>query len=337
MGEAAGWQAGPHNAITDVPGIRVGHYTDRRGATGCTVILCERSVGAAVDARGGAPGTRETDVLNAANLVRMCHAIVFAGGSAFGLASADGVTQWLAEHDIGFETSARKVPIVPAAILYDLGIGDPMAFPNAEAGHIAASRAKGGAVAEGSVGAGTGATVAKLLGLEGRALKGGVGTTSVIGPRGIIVGALVATNAVGNIFDPETGECVAGPRAESGGGFVPLPEAMAQRTAQMDALLENTTLMCIATNAKLESHQLQRMAMQAHDGFARVVSPAHTFADGDVAFAVSMGQMEIQPHDALTIGMLTSHAIEQALLRSVLLAKGAKGVPGVREWHAANR
>ena len=336
MGETAGWQTGPRNAITDVPGIRVGHYTDRRGATGCTVILCEDNTGVAVDTRGGAPGTRETDVLNPANLVRTCHAIVFSGGSAFGLASADGVARWLAEHDIGFPTSARKVPIVPAAILYDLGIGDPMAFPSAEAGYIAASRARAGAVAVGSVGAGTGATVAKLLGMEGRALKGGIGTASAVGPRGIIVGALVATNAVGSIFDPQTGQCVAGPRADDG-SFVPLAEAMGMRTAQMDALLENTTLMCIATNAKLESHQLQRIAMQAHDGFARVVSPAHTFADGDVAFAVSMGQLEIQPHDALTIGVLASRAIEQALLSSVLLAKGAKGIPGVAQWCSAHR
>ena len=309
------WRPGPRNAITDVPGIRVGHHPDRRGRTGCTVILCEDSIGAAVDVRGGAPCTRETDVLSPANVVRKCHAVVFSGGSAFGLASAQGVMRYLADHDIGFPTTARKIPIVSAAVLYDLGVGDPMAFPGDEAGYTAARRAKRGAVAEGSVGAGTGATVAKLLGAE-HALKGGLGTASVLGPRGIIVGALVVANAVGSFFDPETGACVAGPSAE-GGGYVPLPEAMERRTAAMDALLQNTTLMCVATNAKLESHELQRLAIQVHDGFARVVAPAHTFGDGDVAFAISMGQLEIQPDDALTIGMLASRAIEQALLRSV--------------------
>jgi L-aminopeptidase/D-esterase-like protein len=326
-----GWQAGPRNAITDVPGIRIGHFTDRRGATGCTVILCEDSIGTAVDARGGAPGTRETDVLDPANLVRKSHAIVLSGGSAFGLASADGVMRWLAEHDAGFPTVARKIPIVSAAVLFDLGLGDPMAFPAAEAGYIAASRAKGGTVAEGSVGAGTGATVGKLLGMEGRAIKGGLGTASIAGPRGIIVGAIAVTNALGSVFDPATGECIAGPRAEDG-TFVALPSAIAHRTEQMHALLENTTLMCVATNAKLDSSQLQRLAMQAHDGFARVVSPAHTFGDGDVAFALSMGQLEIRADDVLTVSMLGAEAMSQALLRSVQLAKGLKGIPSASEW-----
>ncbi|MEO9255350.1 MAG: P1 family peptidase [Tepidiformaceae bacterium] len=332
MGES-GWLPGPKNGITDVPGIRVGHFTDRRGATGCTVILCEDSTGAAVDARGGAPGTRETDVLDSANLVRKSHAIVFCGGSAFGLASADGVMRWFAERDIGFPTLARKVPIVSAAVLFDLGLGDPNAFPDAEAGYIAASRAKSGTVAEGSVGAGTGASVGKLLGLEGRAMKGGVGTASIAGPRGIIVGALAVTNALVNVFDPATGECLAGPRAEDG-TFVSLPDAITLRTEKMDALLENTTLMCVATNAKLDSNHLQRLAMQAHDGFARVVSPAHTFGDGDVAFAVTMGQLEIRPDDVLTVGMLGAEAMSQALLRSVRQAKGLKGIPSAAEWRA---
>ncbi|MGH2633679.1 MAG: P1 family peptidase [Tepidiformaceae bacterium] len=331
---STGWREGPRNAITDVPGIRVGHFTDRKSGTGCTVILCEDSTGAAVDARGGAPGTRETDVLDPANVVRKCHAVVFSGGSAFGLASAQGVMRWCAERDIGFPTKLRNVPIVSAAVLFDLGVGDPMAFPDEAAGYTAASRAKGGGVAEGSAGAGTGATVAKLLGPE-RAVKGGVGTASVVGPKGIIVGALVVSNAVGSVFDPETGACMAGPRAE-GGGFVPLPEAMERRTAEMDAMLQsaplqNTTLMCVATNAALGSHELQRLAFQAHDGFARVIVPAHTFGDGDVAFAIAMGKVETRPDEALTVGMLASRAVEQALLRSVRMAKGAYGVPAAGE------
>ncbi|HMO94708.1 MAG TPA: P1 family peptidase [Tepidiformaceae bacterium] len=321
---------GPRNSITDVPGIKVGQMTDRRGGTGVTVILCPGASAAAVDARGGAPGTRETDVLALQNLVRTCHAVVFTGGSAFGLAAADGVMRWCAEHGIGFETAARKVPIVSAAVLYDLGLGSPLAHPAAEDGYRAAARATAGRVAEGTAGAGTGATVAKLLGPE-RALKGGVGSASATGPGGLVVGALVATNAVGSIFEPETGKCVAGPRAE-GGGFVPLAEAMERRTLEMEALLQNTTLMCIATNAALAPHQLQRVAAQAHDGFARVVSPAHTQGDGDIAFALSMGTREVKPYELTTVGMLAAAAIEAALLRSVIQATGLHGVPSAGEW-----
>lgn len=326
----AGFGHGPRNAITDVPGIRVGHYTDRRNATGCTVILCPEATAAAVDARGGAPGTRETDVLALANLVRRCHAVVFSGGSAFGLAAADGVMRWCAEHDVGFPTAARKVPIVSSAVLYDLGIGNPVAHPGPQEGYLAAVRARRGAVAEGSVGAGTGATVAKLLGAD-HALKGGLGTASLVGPRGIVVGALVVTNAVGSIYDPGTGECVAGPRGDDG-EFVTLPEALERRTEQMDALMQNTTLICVATNAALEPHQLQRVAAHAHDGFARAVVPAHTSSDGDIAFAVSVGQLEMKPHDLTLIGTMAALAVENAVVRSVVQATGLKGMPAAREW-----
>jgi len=327
----AGWTPGPRNAITDVPGIRVGHFTDRRNATGCTVILCETSTAAAVDTRGGAPGTRETDVLGLANLVRKCHAIVLTGGSAFGLAAADGVMRWLGERQAGFPTAHRPVPIVSAAVLYDLGLGNAMAAPTSDDGYRAAARAKGGAVAEGSVGAGTGATVAKLLGAD-TALKGGLGTASLVGPNGIVVGALVATNAVGSLSDPETGKPVAGPRGAKG-KFVPLPEALARRTEAFELTPgENTTLICVATNAVLEPHQLQRVCTHAHDGFARVVVPAHTTGDGDIAFAVSMGALAVKPYDALTVGALAARAVEIALLRSVTLAKGTNGVPSAAEW-----
>ncbi len=327
----AGWTPGPRNAITDVPGIRVGHFTDRRNATGCTVILCETATAAAVDTRGGAPGTRETDVLGLANLVRTCHAIVLTGGSAFGLAAADGVMRWLGERQAGFPTAHRPVPIVSAAVLYDLGLGNAMAAPTSDDGYRAAARAKGGAVAEGSVGAGTGATVAKLLGAD-TALKGGLGTASLVGPNGIVVGALVATNAVGSLSDPETGKPVAGPRGAKG-KFVPLPEALARRTEAFELTPgENTTLICVATNAALEPHQLQRVCTHAHDGFARVVVPAHTTGDGDIAFAVSMGALAVKPYDALTVGALAARAVEIALLRSVTLAKGTNGVPSAAEW-----
>ncbi len=325
------WQPGPRNAITDVPGVRVGHDTDRKGVTGCTVVLCESATAAAVDTRGGAPGTRETDVLGLSNLVRTCHAVVFTGGSAFGLGAADGVMRWLAECGAGFITAHRPVPIVSAAVLYDLGLGDPLAFPDADAGYRAAARATGGRVAEGSVGAGTGATAAKLLGPD-LCLKGGLGTASLLGPNGLIVGALVASNPVGSLRDPETGIEVAGPRAEPG-QFVGLSEAMSRRTEMLTvAAGENTTLISVATNAILEPHELQRVCTQAHDGFARVVAPAHTTGDGDIAFALSMGKLEIKPFEVLNVGILAARAVEIALLRSVLLAKGTKAVPSAAEW-----
>jgi L-aminopeptidase/D-esterase-like protein len=333
---AAGFCTGQRDAITDVFGIRVGHWTDRRRATGCTVILCEGALAAAVDVRGGAPGTRETDVLGPANVVRRCHAVMFAGGSAFGLAAATGVMRWLREGGVGFETTAGPVPIVSSAIIFDLGVGDAAAFPGEEQGYSAAVRAKGGRVEQGSVGAGAGATVAKLLGNEGR-LKGGLGTASVAGPRGLVVGALAVTNAVGNIYDPGDGELVAGPLGE--GGMAPLETALHQRRARMESLLanpaENTTLVCVATNAALDHHALQRLAYQAHDGLARTIVPCHTFADGDVAFALSMGGLEPQPDDALVAGALVTRAVEQAVLKSVRLAKALAGVPAVADIIAA--
>lgn len=329
MSAEPGWQAGPRDAITDVKGIRVGHWTDRRGATGCTVIRCETATAAAVDARGGAPGTRETDVLAGANLVRTCHGIVFAGGSAFGLAAATGVMRWFREQGVGFGTKMAKVPIVPAAVIYDLGAGSETAFPGEDAGYAAASRATGGRVAEGSVGAGTGATVAKLLGTDGR-IKGGLGTSSLVGPHGIVVGAIAVTNAVGSIHDPDSGALIAGPR-DADGRMAALPEVLARRTAQMDALLEptNTTLVAVATNATLEHHLLQRIAYQAHDGMARVIVPVHTFADGDIAFAISTGSLEVREADTLTVGAMAARAVEVAIVRSVRRAKSLAGIPAL--------
>lgn len=328
--DAVEWSRGPRDAITDVPGIRVGHWTDRRRATGCTAILCESATAAAVDARGGAPGTRETDVLAPANVVRRCHAIVFAGGSAFGLAAATGVMRLLAERGVGFETTAGPVPIVSSAIIFDLGVGDPRAFPSEQDGYDAAVRARAGAVPQGSVGAGAGASVAKLLGAEGR-WKGGLGTASVSGPRGIIVGALAVTNAVGNIVDPDSGALVAGPRLE--GRMVPLPEVLERRAAEMETLVanpaENTTLVVVATNATLAHHELQRVAYQAHDGLARTILPCHTLADGDVSFAVSTATVPPAPGDALVAGILAIRAVERAVLKSVLLARPLAGVPAV--------
>ncbi|MFN0094901.1 MAG: P1 family peptidase [Dehalococcoidia bacterium] len=321
---------GRYDAITDVTGITVGHWTDRRRATGCTVILCPAATGAAVDVRGGAPGSRETDVLGMANVVRTCHAVVFAGGSAFGLAAAHGVVRLLDEQGVGFETTVRKVPIVSAAVIFDLAVGDAQASPGDAEGYAAAAAAKGGRIAQGSVGAGTGATVAKLLGNEGR-LKGGVGTASLTGPGGLVVGALAVTNAVGAIYDPADGTLVAGPR-RADGAMAGLAETVELRRARMQALVatqarENTTLVCIATNTAFPHAALQRLAYQAHDGLARTIVPAHTLGDGDIAFAVAVGTREPAPDDALLAGILTTLAVERAVLRSVRLARPVAGVP----------
>ncbi len=324
------WAVGRRNALTDIRGIRVGHWSDRRRGTGCTAILCEAGAAAAVDVRGGAPGTRETDVLAVTNLVRACHGIVLCGGSAFGLAACDGAMRYLSERGAGFGTTARPVPIVSGAVVFDLGLGSSNAAPDAAAGYRAARAATGGGVAEGTVGAGTGVTVAKLLG-HARALKGGLGTASLSGPRGIIAGALAVTNSVGTIVDPETGESVAAPRADSG-GFVELPEVLEQRPDALEALVENTTLVVVATNATLAPEALQRIAYAAHDGIARTITPAHTLADGDTAFALSTGALEITPADVATVHVLAQRAAELSLLRSVRLATGLHGVPSAAEW-----
>ncbi len=335
MATRRGWTAGRYDAITDVAGIRVGHWTNRNAATGCTVILVPPGATAAVDTRGGAPGTRETEALGPASVVQSCQAVVLTGGSAFGLASAAGVVSYLAEQDIGFPTSVRPVPVVPTAVLFDLGLGRSHAFPDERAGYRAAQRAKGGKVEQGTVGAGTGATVAKLLGRE-QAIKGGLGTASIAGPRGMVVGAIVACNAAGHIFDPDNGRLVAGPRGTRG-GFVGLAESMTRRTAGMDALIEHTTLACIATNVAVGHRELQRLAIQAHDGLARAIAPLHTFVDGDVCFALGTNRLAPEQDDPMILGMMVSRAVEQAVLNSVRLATGLHGVPSATEWRARRR
>ena len=263
MSEVEPLAPGRRDAITDVRGVRVGHWTSRRRATGCTVILCEDCTAAAVDVRGGAPATHETEALAGQNAIRRCHAVVLTGGSAFGLASTAGVARWLAGRGVGVETTGGPVPIVVGAGIYDLHTG-PNSPPGAEEGERAAARATGGAVAQGSVGAGTGATVAKLLGVE-QGLKGGVGTASLVGPRGLVVGALAITNAVGAIVEPATGELVAGPRGEEPGEMRTPEQAVVERKAE-ESPRENTTLVCIATNADIEHIGVQRLAVHGHDG-----------------------------------------------------------------------
>jgi L-aminopeptidase/D-esterase-like protein len=293
--------------ITDVDGIKVGHFTDSRRPTGCTVILYEAGAVAGVDVRGSAPGTRETDLLNPINTVDKVHGIVLSGGSAFGLDAAGGVMRWLEEHGHGYQTAAAKVPIVPAAILYDLSSGDPKIRPDAEAGYKACVNAKPGPVEEGNVGAGAGATVSKLAG--SKRVKGGIGTTSIKLPNGIVVGAIVAVNSVGDVIDPKTGKIVAGSdimKAWRSGVEITRPPRPG----------ESTTIGVIATNAAFDKTQMTKIAQMAHDGIARAVNPAHTPFDGDTLFAISTGALPAKIHHGI-IGALAAEAISEAILRAV--------------------
>lgn len=316
-----------HNAITDVPGIRVGHWTDLEAATGCTVVLCEEGAVAGVDVRGPAPGTRETDLLRPGHLVERVHAVLLSGGSAFGLAAADGVMRYLEERGVGFDTGVAKVPIVPAAILFDLSIGRADVRPDAEAGYQACLAADDGPVAEGNVGAGTGATVGKLLGPR-YATKAGLGTASQRIGKGVIVGALVAVNAFGDVVDPQTGEILAGARKPVVGGFLNTAERMKGDLGQTILAMINTTIGVVATNAQLTKEQANLVAMMAQDGLARAIRPAHTLLDGDALFVLSLGERK---GDVSAIGAAAAEVVAQAIVRAVQAAETLHGIPAHRD------
>jgi L-aminopeptidase/D-esterase-like protein len=323
------------NAITDVRGIEVGHAQDDEALTGCTVILCRRGAVAGVDVRGGAPGTRETDLLNPVNLVEKVHAIVLSGGSAFGLDAASGVMKYLEENKIGFNTGVAKVPIVPSAILYDLNLGRADVRPDSAMGYRAAASASSSAPDEGNAGVGTGASVGKMFGLS-LATKSGVGTASMSIGGGVTVGALVAVNAWGDVVDPQTGEIIAGLRS---GKVGPLRIGGKERFADTLAMMKkpvgrtllgfasraNTVIGVVATNAKLTKAQATKVAQMAQDGIARTIRPAHTMLDGDVLFALSTGARKA---DVTTVGAFAAEAMVEAVLRAVRLAEPAGGLPG---------
>jgi L-aminopeptidase/D-esterase-like protein len=326
------------DAITDVSGIKVGHWTNHRAATGCTVVLSTAGVVGGVDVRGAAPGTRETDLLRPENTVDEVHAVMITGGSAFGLDAAGGVMRYLEEQGAGYRFGGQVVPIVPAANLFDLGIGLPRR-PDSAAGYRAAARATAGRVAECSVGAGTGATVAKSAGSE-RLLKGGIGTASEQLDTGVIVGAIVAVNAGGSIRDPRSGEVLAAPRAD-GSGFIDLDAHLRrgeywprsdEEGEREDPGPENTTLAVVATNARLTKAQVNRLATVCHDGFARTIWPAHGGGDGDVIFALATGEIELESPGLGALEAMASRAVERAVLRGVRLATGLAGVPSAAEW-----
>jgi len=311
--------------ITDVEGIKVGHFTDSRRPTGCTVILCERGAVAGVDVRGSAPGTHETDLLRPTNSVDTVNAIVLSGGSAFGLDTATGVTRYLEERGYGYAFAGGKIPIVPAAILFDLNVGDGRIRPNADAGYKAAMNAKSGAFEEGSVGAGAGATVGKLNG--GKRMKGGIGTSSIKLPNGIVVGAIVAVNCVGDVVDPKTGKIVAGARTPDGKTFLNIIEAYrsGRGVAQTPQPGQNTTIGVIATNARFDKTQMTKIAEMGHDGMARAINPTHTLEDGDTLFALSTGTSTVAANHG-AIGALAAEAVSEAIIRAVMKAKPVAGI-----------
>ena len=335
--------AAPTKGLTAVDGIKVGHFTLTERPTGCTVILVDGdgAVGG-VSQRGGAPGTRETNLLDPLNMVDKVNAVVLSGGSAFGLDAAQGVVRYLDEHNIGYKTAAGVVPIVPAAILFDLGFGgDPKIRPTADCGYKAASTASDGPVAEGNVGAGAGATVGKMGGVVEHAgyppgrrmpMKAGIGSAAISLPNGLVVGAIVAVNAVGDIVDPDTGKVVAGSRNPDntladirkllrGGEIGTRPRAG-----------ENTTIGLVATNAKLSKNDINRVALMADDGFARAINPSHTMGDGDTVFALATGRWTGDANVTL-VGALAAEAMADAIVRAATQAAASNGLPAARDMN----
>jgi L-aminopeptidase/D-esterase-like protein len=319
--------------LTEVHGLKVGHHTLAERLTGCTVILVEGDAVGGVSQRGGAPGTRETDLLDPLNMVDKVNAVVLSGGSAYGLDAAQGAVRFLEERNIGWKVGANGVvPIVPAAILFDLGFGgNPKVRPTADCGYRAASAATTAPVLEGNVGAGAGATVGKMGG--GRSMKGGLGSAAIALPDGLVVAAIVAVNAVGDIVDPATGQTVAGVRTEDGKSL-----ADARKLLRSGALMrrpaprpgENTTIGLVATNARLTKAEVNRLALMGDDGFAKAIVPSHTVGDGDTVFALATGRWTGEANLSV-LGAMAAEAMAEAIVRAAAAAQTANGVPSARE------
>jgi L-aminopeptidase/D-esterase-like protein len=307
------------SAITDVAGIEVGHFTDTRRPTGCSVVLARQGAVAGVDVRGAAPGTRETDLLAPTNLVERVHAVMLAGGSAWGLDAASGAMRWLEEQGIGLAVVPGRIPIVPAAVLFDLYLGDAAIRPDAEAGYAACKAASRLAPAEGNVGAGAGALVGKIFGAD-RGMRGGIGSASVT-VDGITVGALIACNALGDVLDPDTGQIVAGARTLDGRALFDTRRALLRgEPPKRLAAGTNTTIGVIATDAVLTKAQASRLATVGHDGFARSINPAHTMLDGDTLFALATGTSG-KTLDMMVLAVMAAEAVAQAVVRGVRAAR----------------
>lgn len=328
--QAEGGGPAQADTLTAVEGIRVGSHTLSGGTTGCTVVVVEGDgAPGGVAQRGGAPGTRETDALDPLNMVDKVDAIVLSGGSAFGLDSASGTVRWLREHNRGWDVGVARVPIVSAAVLFDLPVGENARVqPDADCGYRAAEQAGNGPVVQGSVGAGAGATVGKF----GQPMRGGLGSFAYRMPNGLVVGALVATNALGDIVDPENGRLLAGAR-DAQGRMQDVRRLLRDGsliTQTMPRMGENTTIGVVATNARLSKAQVNRLALMADDGYGRAIHPVHTMYDGDTVFALATGRWEGEA-DLSLIGALAADAMAQAVKRAVLQATALPGIPAARD------
>ena len=317
------------NRFSDIPGLQVGHAQDFEAATGCTVILTPTGAIAGVDQRGGAPGTRETDLLRPLHLVDKVHAVLLAGGSAFGLAAADGVVRWLEEHNLGFGVGVARVPIVPAAVLFDLAIGRSDVRPGAAMGYTACQAAtdRTSPVQVGTIGAGTGATVGNILGPAAR-MKGGLGKAVVKLAEGLLVGACFAVNCFGDVIDPGSGQILAGVRKLPEGGFADTMQLLKEMPGGFTGS-GNTIIGVVATNAILSKEAVNKVAQMAQDGLARAVRPAHTMYDGDTIFALATGQG--QTADVNLIGAFAAEVTAQAIVNAVQQATSLAGVPALRD------
>lgn len=316
-------------SITDISGIQVGQAQDHDALTGCTVILCKNGAVGGVDQRGGAPGTRETDALHPMHLVEKIHAVVLAGGSAFGLDASSGVMRWLEEQGVGFETGVARVPIVASAVLFDLAVGKTNVRPDAAMGYQACLNASSRPPLSGNYGAGTGATVGKILGMQS-AMKSGIGTASVLLSGGIIVSALVAVNPLGDVVDPNTRKILAGARIP---GVEPITFADTLKiletfpSGQAHSLGSNTVIGAVVTNALLTKEQANKVAQMAHNGLALTIRPAHTMLDGDTIFCMATGEI---PADVSTIGAYAAEVVASAIINAVMSAEAIPGIPSVR-------
>ena len=318
----------PSKGLTDIDGIRVGHASDFEALTGCTAILCEQGAVAGFDIRGSASGTSDFGVMEPGHVARQVHAVVLAGGSAFGLEASNGVRRYLARQGVGLHFAGAIVPIVPSAILFDLGVGRPDVWPTREMGEAAAAVATSGPVEEGSVGAGTGATVGKAFGI-GRAMKGGIGSAAVSlsgSYSGVHVAALAAVNALGDVIAPNPGHILAGARtAPDSMEFADTARAVLDGSVNI-AAGQNTTLVVVATNARLDKIAARKLAQLAQIGMTRVIRPVHTMSDGDVVIALSLGNLEANIN---ALGLAAAAAVEESILRGVRLAQTRGGVPGL--------
>lgn len=321
-----------NHSITDIPGFQVGHAQDFKGATGCTVVLCPPGTVGGLDVRGSAAGTRQTDSLYPFHFVDEVHAVLLSGGSAFGLDASGGVMRYLEEKDIGYQTSAGKVPIVPTAIIYDLGLGEGWVRPNQDMGYQACQNSHSGKVEEGSVGAGTGASVGKVLGVRW-ATKGGLGTTSIALPGGLIVAALVVVNAFGDVVDPAEGKIIAGARdPQTGTSFIDSAARIKQGLSlpKRETGFQNTTLGIVATNVKLSKRQISKVAQMAQSGLARTICPIHSTVDGDLIFSLSAGDLS---YDVNAVGLMAEEAIATAVVRAIREAEALGLLPAYRDLH----